>query len=104
MIVRRKKQMNLAMQLYRHDNIIVFRIYAQVKEFPRFLMSHHCVYELKVQVVPPYSCWQQHQYVRDFSSHEIAWSILLERIRSFCSQFGFDVPYTQLRIWEKNTI
>jgi len=100
MITRKTQIMNTAIQLYKHDNQVFFRIFAQIKPFSKHLTSVHDIYELIIDLKPPYGCWLNKLWVRNFGKREIAFSILLERVRSLCSQFGFSVPYKELRKWE----
>ena len=101
MIYRKQQEMYTAIQIYKSYHQIIFRIYARVKPLPKILNPVHDIYELIVDLAPPYGCWVNKQFVRYFGNHQVAWSILLERIRTLSTQFGFKVPYDQLRRWNK---
>lgn len=94
---RRKQELNVARQLFKHDNIIVFRIYAQKKPLPKVLNRFDAIYEFKVQTISPYSCWLNGVYHHDFADGKVAWSILLERAGSLSRQFGFGSAYELLK-------
>ena len=95
MIERHKKELSLARQLYKHDNHVVFRIYASIHRLPKSLPWYHgsSIYNLRVQTEPPFSCYITHQYIRDFSSRETAFSITQERVNTISRQFGFTKKY-----------
>ncbi len=101
MIYRKSQEMHTAIQIYKSYNQIIFRIYANVKPLPKHLHYVHDIYELIVDLSPPYGCWVNNQFVRNFTNYQVAWSILLERIRTLSKQFGFTVPYAQLNKWHK---
>lgn len=102
MIERKKQEMNVAIQIYKSYHKIIFRIYAQVKPLPKILNPVHDIYELIVNLAPPYECWLNGQFIRNFTNFEVAYSILLERVRTLSKQFGFEVPYDKLRVWHGN--
>lgn len=101
MITRKKQELYTAMQIFKHDDIVTFRIYAQVKPLPKQIGMLHDIYDLKIQIVPPYACFINHLHIRDFPNLKTAYSILLERVRSLCQQFGFKVPYRELWKWQR---
>ena len=93
MIHRRIQELHVARQIFKHDNIIVFRIYAQKRALPKKLEPFDNIYEFKVQTIPPYSCWLNGQYHHDMTDSKVAWSILLERVGTVSRQFGFGSYY-----------
>ena len=92
MIERNKQELKLARQLFKHDDHMIFRIFATVHKLPKTFPHYHesKIYELKVQTVPPYSCYINYQYIRDFQTWKTAWSISQERVNTVSRQFGFD--------------
>jgi len=98
-IEHKKQELYTAIQLYKSYHNIIFRIYASKKPLPKVLSWVHSIYELKINLSPPYECWLNHQFVRNFTNFEVAYSILLERVRTLSTQFGFNVPYDKLRVW-----
>ena len=99
MIERKTQEMNTAMQLYKSYHKIIFRIYASTKPLPKVLGWVHGIYELKIDLSPPYGCWFNNRFIQNFTNFQVAYSILLERVRTLSRQFGFEVPYDKLRIW-----
>lgn len=99
MIERKKQEMYTAMQVYKSYHKITFRIYTSTKPLPKILHYVHSIYELTVDLSPPYGCWLNSQFVRNFTNFEVAYNILLERIRTLSKQFGFKIPYEKLRVW-----
>ena len=99
MIERKTQELHTARQLFKHDNFIVFRIFAQKKPLTKGLEWVHSIYEIKIQIIPPYSCYLDKRHIRHFTSKKEAASILLERVRTLSTQFGFSVPYYKLRTW-----
>lgn len=95
MIERSKKELHLARQLYKHDNHVIFRIYAYVHELPKTLPWYHnsAIYNLRVQTVEPFACYINHQYIRNFSQRKIAFAITQERVNTISRQFGFSRKY-----------
>lgn len=98
MIERRTSELHVARQLFKHDNIIHFRIYASVRRLPKVLNSVDSIYELQVGTWFPFSCWINRLYVRNFQRWEIAFEILTERVNTVSRQFGFERVY--LKQWE----
>ena len=87
-----RQELNIVRQIFKHDNHMIFRIYTSVYPIPKHLPYYHhsSIYELKVQTVPPYSCYINHFHIRDFLRKENAWSISQERVNTISRQFGFD--------------
>ena len=99
MIERKKQEMYTAMQLYKSYHKIIFRLYVSAKPLPKALYPISSIYELSINLSPPYDCYLNNNFVRNFTSFNVAYSILLERVRTLSKQFGFDVPYDKLRVW-----
>ena len=97
MIYRKTQELNTAIQLYKHNKIITFRIFAQKKPLQKRLEWVHSIYDLQIQIESPFLCNIDKRYIRNFTSKKEAVSILLERVRTLCTQFGFNVPYSELR-------
>ena len=99
MIERKKQELYTAMQIYKSYHTVTFRIYASTRPLPKVLAPVHDIYELMIDLSPPYGCWLNKQFVHYFTNFKVAYSILLERVRTLSTQFGFNVPYDKLRVW-----
>ena len=96
MIERKIQELHTAIQLYKHDDFITFRVFAQKKPFQKHLQWVHSIYDIQIQIVPPFACLMDMRPIRNFTSKKEAVSILLERVRTLSTQFGFTVSYSQL--------
>lgn len=92
MIERKKLEMNVARQYFKNNNQIFFRIYATKHKFPIQISpnSNWPIYELIIDTKPPFGCWVNGRFVREFPSWKEAWVILQERVNTMSRQFGFE--------------
>jgi len=101
MIERRRIEINVAKQIFKHDEFITFRIYASVHKFPIRISpaSNWPIYQLVIQTEDPFACYINGRFVRHFPNWEEAWDILQERVNTKSRQFGFQRDY--LWRWKK---